>query len=84
MDRGHLRTVPGGQALWSEICSHTFSTPVPAAPREPSLTVKKPHRGGKLHTPARAQKKKPPSDKNRTKVAGWPEGQPTLEWVKRP
>jgi hypothetical protein len=52
--------------------------------REPSLTVKKPHRAGKLHTPARAQKKKPLSDKNRTKVAGWPEGQPTLEWVKRP
>jgi hypothetical protein len=51
--------------------------PVPAVSREPSLTVKKPHRERKLHTPARAQEKKPLSDKNRIKVAGWPEGQPT-------
>jgi hypothetical protein len=79
MDRGHLRTVPGGQALWSEICSHTFSTPVPAVSREPSLTVKKPLRERKLHTPARAQEEKPLSDKNRTKVAGWLESQPTLD-----
>jgi hypothetical protein len=40
--------------------------------------VKKPLRGRKLHAPARAQEKKPLSDKNRTKVAGWPESQPTL------
>jgi hypothetical protein len=44
--------------------------------REPSLTVKKPHRAGKLHTPARAQKKKPLSDKNRTKVAAGPKASP--------
>jgi hypothetical protein len=29
--------------------------PVPAVSREPSLTVKKPHRERKLHAPARAQ-----------------------------
>jgi hypothetical protein len=38
---------------------HTFSTPVPAVPREPSLTVKKPLRGRKLHAPARVQEEKP-------------------------
>jgi hypothetical protein len=41
--------------------------------------VKKPLRERKLHTPARAQEKKPLSDKNRTKVAGWLESQPTLK-----
>jgi hypothetical protein len=30
--------------------------------REPSLTVKKPIRGRKLHAPARAQEEKPLSD----------------------